>query len=325
MQTAATRLLGIEEPIVQAPIGGLTNPALAAAVSNAGGLGMLAVTWLDEAEIRRRIRATRDLTDRPFGVNLILEWPMEERLRACLEEGVRVVSFFWGDPTPLIPAVHAVGGIALLTVGSSLEAERAIESGIDALVAQGWEAGGHVRGEVTTLALVPRVADVAGSVPVIAAGGVADGRGLAAVLDLGAGAAWMGTRFVASVEAGAHPRYLEAIFAARETDTVHSTLFDGGWPDAPHRTLRNATVEAWRAAGSPPSGARPGEGEVLARTADGEPVRRYESASAPASSTGAIEELSLWAGQSAGLIREVLPAAEIVRRTTAEANAIRGR
>src|SRR4051812_21577727 len=133
MQTAATRLLGIDEPIIQAPIGGLTNPALAAAVSNAGGLGMLALTRLDEPEIRRRIRATRDLTDRPFGVNLILEWPMEERLRACLEEGVRVVSFFWGDPAPLIPVVHAAGGIALLTVASSLEAERAIDSGIDGL------------------------------------------------------------------------------------------------------------------------------------------------------------------------------------------------
>src|SRR2546423_230041 len=103
MATDVTRLLGIERPVIQAPIGSLTNPTLASAVSNAGGLGMLALTWDDVDEARKRIRATRALTDRPFGINLILEWPQEERLAACLDEGIRIVSFFWGDPAPLIP------------------------------------------------------------------------------------------------------------------------------------------------------------------------------------------------------------------------------
>lgn len=325
MQTSVTRILGTEQPIIQAPIGGLSNPRLAAAVSNAGGLGMIAMTWAEPDEIRESVRATQALTTQPFGINLIIEERQDERLAVVLESGVKIVSFFWGDPVPYLSAVHDAGALALLTVGSAAEARAAVEAGVDVIVAQGWEAGGHVWGEVSTLALVPAVVDAVGDIPVIAAGGIADGRGLAAVLVLGAGAAWMGTRFVASEEAPTHPDYVAGVLAARETGTFHSSLFDIGWPDAAHRVLRNGTIDAWLAAGRPAPGERPGEGEVLALRADGSEIARYESVSPRIGTTGNVADLSLWAGQGVGLIHEVLPAAQIVHRTVSEAERILGR
>ena len=322
MKTAVTRALGIEQPVIQAPIGGLSNPRLTAAVSNAGGLGVIAITWLEPEAIRDTVRGTKALTTRPFGVNLVLDEPQEERLAAALEHGAKVISFTWGDPARYLGMVHDAGALALLTVGSAAEARAAVDAGVDIIVAQGWEAGGHVWGEVSTLALVPAVVDAVGGVPVIAAGGIGDGRGLAAVLALGAGAAWMGTRFVASHEAGAHPHYLARLLAAPEAATFHSKLFDIGWPNAAHRTLRNGTIETWLAAGRPPSGERPGEGEAIAFKPDGTPVLRYQSDAPRIGTTGDIDNLSLWAGQSVGLVHELLPAAEIVRRTADDAERI---
>jgi NAD(P)H-dependent flavin oxidoreductase YrpB (nitropropane dioxygenase family) len=249
--------LGLTAPVVQAPVGGATTPELAAAVSNAGGLGMLALTWTAPASVRERIRATRGLTDRPFGVNVVLEWDQHERLRALAHEPPAVVSTFWGDPGPYVHAIHAAGALHAHTVASAEEARRAVDAGVDVIVAQGWEAGGRVRGHVATLALVPAVVDAVRPVPVLAAGGVADGRGLAAVLALGADAAWIGTRFLLAHEANAHSEWRRAIQAATETSTVHTTLFDRGWPDAPHRTLRNSTVHAWERAGRPAAPDRP--------------------------------------------------------------------
>jgi nitronate monooxygenase len=328
MRTSVTHRLGIEHPVIQAPIGGLSVPALAGAVSNAGGLGMMAITWLDMDGIRRQIADVRSLTDRPFGVNVVIDPqdpPQDERVEVALASGAPVISFFWGDPAPYVERVHAAGALATLTVGSAAEAKRAVDAGVDIIVAQGWEAGGHVWSQVSTLALVPAVVDAVPGAPVVAAGGIADGRGLAAVLALGAGAAWMGTRFVASEEAPTHPHWLERILAAKESDTYYTTLFDVGWPNAPHRVLRNATIDRWLAAGSPASGARPGEGEVLARRADGGEIVRYSSVSARVGVEGRVEELSMWAGQSAGLVHDVLPAAEIVRRTVADAEALLAR
>ena len=318
--TAFCRLVGIEHPIVQAPIGGLSRPDLAAAVSNAGGLGMMALTWADEAAIDASLGRIRELTSQPFGINLSLDWPEEARLRQCLDAGVRVVSLFWGDPSPLIPMAHDAGAIVMHTVGSAAEARRVVDAGVDVVVAQGWEAGGHVWGEVASLPLIPRVVDAVAPVPVVAAGGIGDGRGLAAALTLGASAVWLGTRFVMAAETAAHPRYRELLAGATERDTVHSSLFDIGWPDAPHRTLRNSTTEAWEAAGRPPSGERPGEGDVLA-TADDDEVRRYASVSPRAELTGNIEALPLWAGQSVGLIDDIRPVAEIIRQLIDEAAA----
>ena len=324
LSTAFTRAVGVEAPIVQAPIGGLATPELAAAVSEAGALGMLALTWTEVDALLAAVARTRSLTARPFGANLILEWDQTERLAALLDQGVRIISFFWGDPAPHVRACHAADALVLMSVGSVDEARRAVDAGVDIVVAQGWEAGGHVRGEVSTMALVPAVVDAVSPVPVVAAGGIADGRGLAAVLALGASAAWMGTRFVLASETRPHPVYRDLMLAADASETIHSTLFDGAWPDAPHRTLRNSTVQAWLGAGRPATGSRPGEGEVIARIEDDE-IRRYASASPRDAVEGDVEAMSLWAGQSVGLIGSVESAATIVQRTVAEASEILGR
>ncbi len=319
LHTPLCSLLGIELPIVQAPIGSATCPELAAAVSNAGGLGMLAMSWRTPPVIREMIRRTRALTQRPFGVNLVLQWDQRERLDVCLEEGVRVLSFFWGDPAPYAERARAAGAKVLHTVGSAAEARRAKAAGAEVVVAQGFEAGGHVCGTVTTMALVPRVVDAVAPAPVVAAGGIADGRGLAAALVLGAAGAWIGTRFLASSESAAHDLYKRRILDASETDTAYSTLFDGGWPNAPHRTLRNSTVAQWEAAGQPQGPSRPGEGEVVGKLPDGRPVQRYSDTIPLAGMTGDLEAMALYAGQGAGMVQRIQPAGEIVRQLASEA------
>jgi nitronate monooxygenase len=254
MRTPLCDLLGIEAPVVLAPMGGAVTPTLAAAVSNAGALGMLPLTWTPPEEIATIVDETRQQTEHPFGVNIGLAWEQRERLASALTAGVRVVSFFWGDASDVIGEAREADAIVFVTVGTADEGRAAAAAGADVVVAQGWEAGGHVWGTVSTLALVPRVVDAVAPVPVVAAGGIADGRGLAAVLALGAVGAWVGTRFLAAPEAAIHPDYRRRILAAGEDDTFYSTLFDRGWPDAPHRTLRNSTVEAWERAGRPASG-----------------------------------------------------------------------
>jgi len=318
LRTPLCDLLGIDVPVLQAPIGRASTPELVAAVSGAGGLGTCAVTWMDAAEVRATIRRVRELTAAPFGVNVILAWGMNANLDVALEEPPAIVSLAWGDPAPFAARIHAAGAKLLVNVGSAEEARRAEAAGADAVVAQGWEAGGHVCSEVSTLALVPAVVDAV-SVPVIAAGGIADGRGLAAALVLGAGGAWIGTRFLLANEAPIHSTYRELLLEADETDTVHSLLFDGNWQDAPHRALRNSTVELWERSGRPVSGLRPGEGDEIARREDGSPIFRYDSAMPMVTTTGQIEPQSLWAGQGVGLVRETVPAAEIVQELVADA------
>ena len=320
LRTALCDVLGIELPIVQAPIA--SSPELAAAVSNAGGFGMLQGSWLSPKRLRETVRATRELTDRPFGVNLVLEWPQEERLDAVLEEGVPAVSLFWGDPSPLAGRVHDAGATLICTVGSAAEARSVVEAGADVVVAQGWESGGHVWGQVALFPLVPCVVDAVSPVPVVAAGGVADGRGLAAALALGAAGVWVGTRFVASEEIPLVALYKERVVEASETDTVYGIVFDIDWPDAPHRALRNSTVRRWEEAGRPRPGERPGEGEVVAAWPSGDPILRYSDALPKPGMTGDLEALALYAGQSAGLVKDVRPAGEIVRSLAAEAERI---
>ena len=175
-------------------------------------------------------------------------------------------------------------------------------------MAQGWEAGAHVWGEVATLPLVPRVVDAVAPTPVVAAGGIADGRGLAAALCLGAVGAWVGTRFVVALESNAHPDFKEKIIQAAETDTVYSYVFDGGWPDA---------------AGRPSIGRRPGEGDEIATRTDGRPpVTRYAQAVPLDGMTGDTEAMALWAGQSAGLVSRIQPAAEIVKELADQAERV---
>ncbi|MEW1656749.1 nitronate monooxygenase [Streptomyces sp. NPDC093707] len=325
LKTGLCQALGISTPIVQAPVGSAATAELAAAVSQAGGLGTLALTWVTPQEAAQRIRTTRRLTDRPFGVNLVLDFPLDHLLTTCLDEGVRIISTFWGDPGTVNEQVHAAGALHLHTVGSTEEARRAVDAGVDVIVAQGWEAGGHVRGQVGTMALVPAVVDAVHPVPVIAAGGIGDGRGLAAALALGAQAGWLGTRFLTALEANTHETYRAAVLHATEADTVYTRCFDGGWPDAPHRTLRNATLTAWERAGRPPSPHRPGEGETVATTLDGGKHLRYDDMIPTADASGDLAALALYAGQATGLVTHTAPAAEIVETIAAQAADILGR
>ena len=327
LRTPLCARLGIDLPIVQAPIGRVGCPALAAAVTSAGGLGMLGLSYRETATIAKDIEETIGLTDgRPFGVNLLLAWDQHERLAACLDAGARIVSFFWSEPERLGPYVdqaHAAGALVMHTIGSSDEARRATELGVDVIVAQGHDAGGHVWGSVGTLALVPVVVDAVSPVPVIAAGGIGDGRGLAAVLALGAQAAWMGTRFVLAEESLAHPEYRARVVEAAETDAVWSAdVFDEGFHDAPVRTLDNSTLARWRDAGSPRPGQRPGEGEIVGYREDGTSVSRYSFAPPVVGVTGETEAMANFAGQSVGVVKKVQPAGEIVREVTDEARAV---
>lgn len=319
LTTPLCRRLGIDLPIVQAPIGSTVTPELVAAVSHAGGLGMLALTWTPAERIAPIVDRVRELTGRPFGANFVLDFPVDDGLDACLDQGVPVISTFWGDPTTYTARIHAAGALHLHTVGTADEARRAADAGVDAVVAQGWEAGGHVRALTATLPLVPEVADAVSPLPVVAAGGIADGRGLAAVLMLGAQAAWMGTRFLTATEARTHTSYRRRVIDAHAENAHYTRCFDGGWPHAPHRSLRNSTLTAWEAAGSPLTRPRPGEDEVVAVDSEGTPYVRYQDAVPLTGMTGDVDSLALYAGQSAGLIHDVLPAVTIVARTATQA------
>jgi len=326
MHTPLCDLFGIDVPIVQAPIGGASVPGLAAAISEAGGLGTIALSWTKPEDIAGVVNDVRARTSRPFQANILLEWLPDERLEATLEAGARIISLAWGDPSPYVERVHAAGALLVGTAGTAEEAKRFADAGVDVICAQGWEAGGHVWGGVATMALVPAVVDAVTPVPVIAAGGIADGRGVAAALALGAQGVWIGTRFLLAEEAPVHLDYRQRLLAAKGEDAVYAAdLFDGGWENAPHRALRNSTRDAWEAAGSPPPGERPGEGETIATRADGKPIVRYSSAMPVAGIVGDVEALSMWSGQGIGLAGRVQPAAEIVHELADEADAVLAR
>jgi len=322
MKTALCHTLGIEYPIIAAPMGpDLTGPELVAAVSNAGGLGILQAQLCAPPLFREEIHRIRALTDKPFGVNLLLHFPIDDQVAVCLEERVPILSLFWGDPTPYVKPAHAAGVKVFHQVGSVSDAHRAAAAGVDVVIAQGVEAGGHVAGEISTLALVPRVVDAVSPRPVAAAGGIADGRGLVAVLALGAQAAVLGTRFLASSESRAHPHYKQKVLEASEADTVRTILFGHGWPNAPHRTLRTEFVRQWLGREGRGQESRPDE-PVVGRTVVGGhpmPVLRFMGFPPNSDTNGDIDSMDLLAGQSVGLIREVKPAGEIVSELVEEA------
>ena len=189
------------------------------------------------------------------------------------------------------------------------EAPRAAYFGADIIVARGVESGGHVWSTVSTMVLV---CDAAPDVPVVGAGGIAVACGVRAALALGAQGEWLGTRFLATVELGAHDDFKKRLLAARATDTVYCTLFDQGWPDAPHRALRNSTVRLWENAGCPATGSRPGEGEVIGSFPNGDPIPRYGVPAPMQGAGGEIEAFALYAGQSVGLIRDLPPVAAVM-------------
>jgi nitronate monooxygenase len=317
-------LLGIRHPIIQAPIGPAATPELAAAVCNAGGLGQLAGSALGPDGLSKAVGKLKDLTDRPFGINRIAAFPAELVVDIALREGAKVLSCFWGIDSAVIGRAKRAGLVVLQVVGSAREAAQAIDAGADALVVQGMEAGGHVWGDVSLFALLPRVVDAAGSTPVIAAGGIADGRGLAAALCLGASGVWLGTRFLAASEAGTHPDYQQRLLAADETETTRDVLFDVGWPEASARSLINSTSRAWVAAGRPAAPNRPGEGETVAYTADGTAMPRYYTDIPVRETTGDIEAMAHFAGQSVGLVDRVDPAAVIIQNLINQARPLLG-
>lgn len=321
LRTQLCEQLGIELPVVQAPVGSAAAPRLAAAVSEAGGLGMLALTWRGPEQARRDIRAVRQLTMRPFGVNLVLAFPVADTLSACLDEGARIVSTFWGDPAPITPLVHRADALHMHTVGSVAEALHAADSGVDIVVAQGWEAGGHVRGTTTTMVLVPAVIDAVHPVAVMAAGGIGDGRGVAAALALGAQGVWLGTRFLATIEAATHEIYRQHLVQANAEDAVYTHCFDGGWPNAAHRTLRNATLRRWEEAGSPPAPLRPGEHDVVAIDATGRAHHRYEDLMPLPGMAGDLDDMALYAGQSVHLVHDIRPATQAIHDIATQAAA----
>jgi nitronate monooxygenase len=287
LTTPLCRQLGIDQPILSVGFGTGAGPELAAAVSNAGGFGVLGASGMPAGAIRRLVARTRELTGRPFGANVIIAEGdpgdrafLTEAVGAAAGAGVAAVVLFWGDAAPYVPVAHAGGAKVLIQVGSVAEARAAAAAGVDAVIVQGVEAGGHVRGTTSIWELLPAAVAALGDLPVLASGGIGDGAGIARALRLGAQGVSLGTRFVASDEAFVHPDYKRRVVDAGAGDTVYSRLWDVGWPDAPHRTLRNRAWREWEAAGGghphrgPPHRHR-GAGSLAAlRGGDGDPRLR---------------------------------------------------
>jgi nitronate monooxygenase len=290
-------------------MGGTATATLAAAVSNAGGFGMIGGAsgggpdWL-----RAQIASARAKTARPFGVGFISSFPdVDDLVQIALDARVAAINHSFADPTPYVAAAKARGVQVFAQVQSVAQAQRAARAGVDAIIAQGTEAGGHT-GVAGTLALLPAVVDAVGDIPVLAAGGIADGRGLAAVLMLGAAGASLGTRFVASDEWGGGAWEQGAVLAAGADDTIRTSVYDqvrgatfpAGIAD---RVLRNRFNTTWDGRTT----------EISERRAD---LQRELEAGAQAQDPGVVD---ISAGVAAGLIRSLEPAGEIVRRIVAEA------
>ncbi len=324
LRTPLCRELGIEYPIFSVGFGVAAGPDLVAAVSKAGGFGVLGASGMPHDELARRVAAVRKLTDKPFGVNIIIAEVDEgdrelllDSVTAAARLHVGAVVLFWGDASPYVEPAHRHGTKVLIQVGSVEEAEAAAKAGVDAVIAQGIEAGGHVRGTTSIWDLLPATVEAVKPLPVLASGGIGDGAGLARALLMGAQGVSLGTRFVACDEAWLHRGYKQRIVDATAEDTVYNELYDVWWPNAPHRTLRNKAYDEWVAAGSPPPGKRPGEGTSIGRrrlsTGELEDWPRYAIGTVQPDFEGDIEYAPLWAGESCSVINDIKPAAEIIR------------
>lgn len=314
MKTRVTELLGIRYPIVQGGLAYLAYAELAAAVSNAGGLGQITAMTVGGPEaLRAEIRKVRQLTDKPFGVNFAIGQhgrPYEDLLAVAIEERVPVVSVTGGNPTPLVETIKPHGIKVLVLVSSVRQAKKCEEIGVDAVMAVGQEGGGHLgRDDVGTMVLIPRVVDAV-SIPVLASGGIGDGRGLVAALALGAEGVEMGTRFIATKECvHAHERYKQALLESAETDTVVIKRSLG----APGRVLKNAWAEKIL--------------ELERKGAGYEELKDYISGAANRAfiHEGRVDEGYGWAGQVVGLIHDIPSVKELIERMVAEAEAVRAR
>lgn len=309
MQTLLTETFGLEYPIVLAPMGGVAGGRLAAAVSEAGALGLVGGGYGDPQWLRTELGIARDSTRRPWGVGLITWSITEETLALALSYQPQVFMLSFGDPRPYAAAIKAAGCRLICQVQSVEQALAAKEAGSDFIVAQGTEGGGH-GAALATLPLVPAVVDAVAPVPVLAAGGIADGRGLAAALILGAQGALLGTRFYAATESLGHQQAKERIVTARGSDTQRTRVFDVvrgyQWP-APYtgRALRNRFLDRWGGQ----------EGSLAAALATEAPV--FQAAVQQSD----FDTAMVWAGEGVDLIGSVEPAAELVRRVGTDAEA----
>jgi NAD(P)H-dependent flavin oxidoreductase YrpB (nitropropane dioxygenase family) len=307
LQTPVCDLLGIQIPIFQAGMSTYTTPELVAAVSNAGGLGIIGGLSRDADELGEEILKVRQLTSRPFGVNHVVSQLDPDAIDVTIELRVPVLSLAWGKADEIVRRAHDAGMKVIHQVNTPEEAGRAASDGADVIVAQGAEGGGHV-GAMSTLPLVPQVIDVVNGVPVLAAGGIADGRGLAAVLMLGAQGALIGTRFLATPEARGRGHSKDVILNALGSQTVASKFFDDvlglRWPGALVRSIRNPLLDRW---------AQRQQDWALAA----EQIRPSLEAALAAGDF-------VIAGESAGLIHDIVPAGELVARIAREAEALLG-
>ena len=313
LHTRICDLLGIAHPIVLGGMGFGTSVPLVAAVSNAGGLGTLAVTGFKPPMISEQIAAIRSATEKPFGVNFLLFLADEASFAAALEARPPVVSFAWArfdqDLRPYVQRVHEAGLLATYMAGDVAEAVRAAETGVDVIIAQGTEAGGHV-GWMASMPLVPMIVRAVAPLPVLAAGGIANGQGMVAALALGAEGVLLGTRFLATDESPLHANFKQAIVRSNGHDTVLTEIPDIAsgrvWPGAMARALRNGFIEQWA-----------GREWELRRHA-----RAVGQTTQAARLAGDVDRATLLFGQDAGLIDSVLPAGEVIQRMVAEAEEI---
>lgn len=306
LRTAFTELMGLEAPIALAPMGGSAGGALAAAVSNGGGLGLIGGGRGDPDWLQRELAIATERTDRPWGVGFLSWSASAEAVRLALEHRPAAVMLSFGDPSTLAPPVLEAGVPLIVQVTAVDEAQQALDIGADVIVAQGAEAGGH-GGRRATLPFVPMVVDIAGATPVLGAGGIADGRGLAAVLSLGAAGALVGTRFQVSAEALVDPQVAKAIIEGKGQDTERSRILDiargAPWPQRyPARTLRNSFLDRWR-----------GREEELA--ADNNAKGDFRAAAA----RGDLSVLPVWASEAIDLITSLSPAGDLVAQLVQEA------
>lgn len=295
MKSRICELLGTEYPIIQGGMAWVATAELAAAVSNGGGLGLIAAGGAPADVIREQIRKCRTLTDKPFGVNVMMMSPFaEDIMNMLLEEKPAVVATGAGNPSKYIPALKEAGIKVMPVVASVAVAKKMEKSGADAIIAEGTEAGGHI-GEITTMCLVPQIVDAV-EIPVVAAGGIADSRGTVAAFALGAEGIQVGTRFICSEECIAHDNYKQAVLKAKDRDAV-VTGRSGG---APVRALKNKLTREYERLEKENA---PFE-EIEALGVGG--LRR-------AFEEGDVEMGSLMAGQSAAMVKEIEPCADIIK------------
>lgn len=271
----------------------------------------MGLTWTEPEMAADWVRQVRSQTDGPFQVNFVLHFELKA-LTAVLEAGAPIITFSWGLPIEQAKLVRESGALMGIQVVSQLGTRVALELEPDFLICQGIEAGGHVQSSAPLLELLPQVLEVAGNTPVIAAGGIAVGHQIRSVLDSGASAAMLGTRFVATQESRAHITYKRAL--ADPSETALTVCFDGGWPYAPHRVIRNSTFLNWEAAGSPQEPYRPGEGDEMTPG-----IRRYDDAAPQIGMEGQIEAMCLYAGTGVSEIYDIPPARVLMERLRIEA------